>query len=75
MEIFWKLDYYISIYLFIGNIAVIRAYVAKATTMKERTGAVALVTACQSLGSVSGPGRRIWNFIYRDNFYHNEARS
>lgn len=39
-----------------GNVAVVRAYVAEATSVKERTGAMANMSACQGLGFILGPG-------------------
>lgn len=38
-----------------GNVAVVRAYVAGATSLKERTGAMANMSACQALGFILGP--------------------
>lgn len=38
-----------------GNIAVVRSYVAGATSLKERTGAMANMSACQALGFILGP--------------------
>lgn len=39
-----------------GNVAVVRSYVAGATSLKERTGAMANMSACQALGFILGPG-------------------
>ncbi|XP_076856068.1 major facilitator superfamily domain-containing protein 8 isoform X2 [Brachyhypopomus gauderio] len=38
-----------------GNVAVVRAYVAGATSLNERTGAMANMSACQALGFILGP--------------------
>ncbi|XP_075999972.1 major facilitator superfamily domain-containing protein 8 [Genypterus blacodes] len=38
-----------------GNVAVVRSYVAEATSLKERTGAMANMSACQALGFILGP--------------------
>ncbi|XP_076145315.1 major facilitator superfamily domain-containing protein 8 isoform X1 [Alosa pseudoharengus] len=38
-----------------GNVAVVRAYVAGATSLKERTSAMANMSACQALGFILGP--------------------
>ncbi|XP_008433899.1 major facilitator superfamily domain-containing protein 8 [Poecilia reticulata] len=38
-----------------GNVAVGRSYVAGATSLKERTGAMANMSACQALGFILGP--------------------
>lgn len=38
-----------------GNVAVVRSYVAGATSLKERTGAMANMSACQALGFILGP--------------------
>ncbi|XP_068164156.1 major facilitator superfamily domain-containing protein 8 isoform X2 [Antennarius striatus] len=38
-----------------GNVAVVRSYVAGATTLKERTGAMANMSASQALGFILGP--------------------
>lgn len=39
-----------------ANMAAIRAYVSKATTLRERTKANAFVSTCQALGFIIGPG-------------------
>lgn len=39
-----------------GNVAVVRSYVAEATSLKERTSAMANMSACQALGFILGPG-------------------
>uniref|UniRef100_A0A672LVW0 Major facilitator superfamily domain-containing protein 8 n=1 Tax=Sinocyclocheilus grahami TaxID=75366 RepID=A0A672LVW0_SINGR len=39
-----------------GNVAVVRSYVAGATSLKERTSAMANLSACQALGFILGPG-------------------
>ncbi|XP_036914443.1 major facilitator superfamily domain-containing protein 8 isoform X2 [Sturnira hondurensis] len=38
-----------------GNVAVIRSYVAGATSLQERTGSMANTSACQALGFILGP--------------------
>ncbi|XP_056626894.1 major facilitator superfamily domain-containing protein 8 [Triplophysa dalaica] len=38
-----------------GNVAVVRSYVAGATSLKERTSAMANMSACQALGFILGP--------------------
>uniref|UniRef100_A0A671QLK6 Major facilitator superfamily domain-containing protein 8-like n=1 Tax=Sinocyclocheilus anshuiensis TaxID=1608454 RepID=A0A671QLK6_9TELE len=38
-----------------GNVAVVRSYVAGATSLKERTSAMANLSACQALGFILGP--------------------
>uniref|UniRef100_A0A3Q2XV43 Major facilitator superfamily domain containing 8 n=1 Tax=Hippocampus comes TaxID=109280 RepID=A0A3Q2XV43_HIPCM len=38
-----------------GNVAVVRSYVAGATSLKERTNAMANMSACQALGFILGP--------------------
>ncbi|KAJ0006580.1 hypothetical protein NQD34_013853, partial [Periophthalmus magnuspinnatus] len=38
-----------------GNVAVARSYVAGATSLDERTGAMANMSACQALGFILGP--------------------
>ncbi|XP_077597698.1 major facilitator superfamily domain-containing protein 8 [Stigmatopora nigra] len=38
-----------------GNVAVVRSYVAEATSLKERTNAMANMSACQALGFILGP--------------------
>lgn len=40
-----------------GNVAVVRSYVAGATSLKERTNAMANMSACQALGFILGPGK------------------
>lgn len=40
-----------------GNVAVVRSYVAGATSLKERTSAMANMSACQALGFILGPGK------------------
>lgn len=51
-----------------GNVAVVRSYVAGATSLKERTSAMANMSACQALGFILGPGKAVNNLcpvIYR----------
>lgn len=50
----FTLDYCV---FFIGNVAVIRSYIAGATSLQERTSAMANTSACQALGFILGPGR------------------
>ncbi|KAL4660964.1 major facilitator superfamily domain-containing protein 8 isoform X1 [Arapaima gigas] len=38
-----------------GNVAVVRSYVAGATSLRERTSAMANMSACQALGFILGP--------------------
>ncbi|KAM9826914.1 major facilitator superfamily domain-containing protein 8 [Neosynchiropus ocellatus] len=38
-----------------GNVAVVRSYVSGATSLKERTNAMANMSACQALGFILGP--------------------
>ncbi|XP_056298982.1 major facilitator superfamily domain-containing protein 8 [Pseudoliparis swirei] len=38
-----------------GNVAVVRSFVAGATSLKERTSAMANMSACQALGFILGP--------------------
>ncbi|KAK9524708.1 hypothetical protein VZT92_017078 [Zoarces viviparus] len=38
-----------------GNVAVVRSYVAGATSLEERTSAMANMSACQALGFILGP--------------------
>ncbi|XP_078132538.1 major facilitator superfamily domain-containing protein 8 isoform X1 [Sander vitreus] len=38
-----------------GNVAVVRSYVAGATSLKERTSTMANMSACQALGFILGP--------------------
>ncbi|KAF6095398.1 major facilitator superfamily domain containing 8 [Phyllostomus discolor] len=38
-----------------GNVAVVRAYVAGATSLQERTSSMANISACQALGFILGP--------------------
>lgn len=53
-----------SVGLFLaGNVAVVRSYVAGATSLKERTSAMANMSACQALGFILGPGNAGIDFI------------
>lgn len=45
-----------------GNVAVVRSYVAGATSLKERTSAMANMSACQALGFILGPGLCLKNY-------------
>lgn len=38
-----------------GNVAVVRSYIAGATSLRERTSAMANTSACQALGFILGP--------------------
>lgn len=50
-----------------GNVAVVRSYVAGATSLKERTGAMANMSASQALGFILGPGKTEYAlFILRE---------
>lgn len=40
-----------------GNVAVVRSYVSGATTTKERTVAMANMSAFQAVGFIFGPGK------------------
>ena len=56
----WKIFSLLSfvlLYLFLGNVAVIRSYIAGATSLQERTNSMANTSACQALGFILGPGR------------------
>lgn len=47
-----------------GNVAVVRSYVAGATSLKERTSAMANMSACQALGFILGPAlQAVLSFI------------
>ena len=46
-----------SVVVMAGNVAVVRSYVAGATSLKERTNAMANMSACQALGFILGPGK------------------
>uniref|UniRef100_A0A8D0GWP4 Major facilitator superfamily domain containing 8 n=1 Tax=Sphenodon punctatus TaxID=8508 RepID=A0A8D0GWP4_SPHPU len=39
-----------------GNVAVVRSYIAGATSLAERTSAMANTSACQAIGFILGPG-------------------
>ncbi|XP_068947289.1 major facilitator superfamily domain-containing protein 8 isoform X2 [Petaurus breviceps papuanus] len=43
-----------------GNVAVVRSYIAGATSLQERTGAMANTSASQALGFILGPGNIVW---------------
>lgn len=43
--------------LFLGNVAVVRSYIAGATSLQERISSMANTSACQALGFILGPGR------------------
>ncbi|NWT42546.1 MFSD8 protein, partial [Chroicocephalus maculipennis] len=40
-----------------GNVAVVRSYIAGATSLTERTSAMANTSACQAVGFILGPGK------------------
>uniref|UniRef100_A0A9L0IJ06 Major facilitator superfamily domain containing 8 n=1 Tax=Equus asinus TaxID=9793 RepID=A0A9L0IJ06_EQUAS len=42
-----------------GNVAVVRSYIAGATSLQERTGSMANTSACQALGFILGPEHRV----------------
>ncbi|XP_074010791.1 major facilitator superfamily domain-containing protein 8 isoform X2 [Numenius arquata] len=42
-----------------GNVAVVRSYIAGATSLKERTSAMANTSACQAVGFILGPEHRV----------------
>nr|KAF6481085.1 major facilitator superfamily domain containing 8 [Molossus molossus] len=43
-----------------GNVAVVRSYIAGATTLQERTSSMADTSACQALGFILGPENIVW---------------
>lgn len=47
-----------SVPVSLGNVAVVRSYIAGATSLQERTSAMANTSTCQALGFILGPGRR-----------------
>uniref|UniRef100_A0A665XFQ5 Major facilitator superfamily (MFS) profile domain-containing protein n=1 Tax=Echeneis naucrates TaxID=173247 RepID=A0A665XFQ5_ECHNA len=52
-----------------GNVAVVRSYVAGATSLKERTSAMANMSACQALGFILGPALQAFlSFIGEQGF-------
>lgn len=50
----------------------VRSYVAGATSLKERTGAMANMSACQALGFILGPGEASQLYIFF-SYYVNQA--
>ncbi|KAI4900294.1 hypothetical protein NFI96_010565 [Prochilodus magdalenae] len=53
-----------------GNVAVVRSYVAGATSLKERTSAMANMSACQALGFILGPAlQAALSFIGEEGFF------
>lgn len=42
--------------LFSANVAICRSYLSSATTLRERTGAVSMISLAQVLGFIIGPG-------------------
>uniref|UniRef100_A0A8C9DR75 Major facilitator superfamily domain containing 8 n=1 Tax=Prolemur simus TaxID=1328070 RepID=A0A8C9DR75_PROSS len=42
-----------------GNVAVVRSYIAGATSLQERTSSMANTSACQALGFILGPEHRV----------------
>ena len=54
----------------LGNVAVVRSYVAGATSLKERTSAMANMSACQALGFILGPGECMWNHGERGSYLY-----
>jgi len=46
-----------------ASIAVCRSYLSAATKLKERTGAVSMVSLAQVLGFVVGPGEMVQYFF------------
>ncbi|XP_054248280.1 major facilitator superfamily domain-containing protein 8 isoform X3 [Indicator indicator] len=42
-----------------GNVAVVRSYISGATSLKERTSAMANTSACQAVGFILGPEHRV----------------
>ena len=53
---------FVVVVAFIGNVAVVRSYVAGATSLKERNSAMANTSACQALGFILGPGMVVLPF-------------
>lgn len=54
----WHVCSNVAVYpVLAGNVAVVRSYVAGATSLKERTSAMANMSACQALGFILGPGK------------------
>ncbi|XP_066999586.2 major facilitator superfamily domain-containing protein 8 [Anabrus simplex] len=53
---YWMLGARFLVGVSSANIAVCRSYLSAATTLKERTGAVSMVSLAQVLGFVVGPG-------------------
>ena len=41
--------------IYLANTAVMRSYAASATTLAERTGVMANLSACQGVGFILGP--------------------
>ncbi|XP_066520412.1 major facilitator superfamily domain-containing protein 8 isoform X2 [Hoplias malabaricus] len=53
-----------------GNVAVVRSFVAGATSLKERTSAMANMSACQALGFILGPAlQAALSFIGEKGFF------
>lgn len=51
-----------------GNVAVVRSYVAGATTLKERTSSMANMSACQAIGFIIGPGLYMLLYWFVENY-------
>lgn len=52
----WMIPFLVTVSL--GNVAVVRSYIAGATSLQERTSAMANTSTCQALGFILGPGRQ-----------------
>lgn len=53
--------------MFLGNVAVVRSYISGATSLTERTSAMANTSACQALGFIMGPGTPYVVFLFFEN--------
>jgi len=51
------------VYLISASIAICRSYLSAATKLKERTGAVSMVSLAQILGFIVGPGEMVQYFF------------
>uniref|UniRef100_A0A8C4WE53 Major facilitator superfamily domain containing 8 n=1 Tax=Gopherus evgoodei TaxID=1825980 RepID=A0A8C4WE53_9SAUR len=53
-----------------GNVAVVRSYIAGATSLTERTSAMANTSACQAIGFILGPGTTSLISLFLQNKSH-----
>lgn len=53
----------LGLVFFEGNVAVVRSYIAGATSLTERTSAMANTSACQAVGFILGPGNAKSSFL------------